>query len=547
VAMARGFETHARTVSVLTLLSRVTGLARDAALSRVFGVGAVTDAFAFAFMVPNLFRRLFGEGALTSSFLPVYSKLEASDPAIATHVARLVLSRIAIFLSVVCLVGEGVLLAAWPSSGIASALLSAKLVAVLLPYMPLVCLVALIGAVLQVHGRFGPTAAAPVILNLAIVVSAVALAPPTAGWMGFTVLPPSSHIVWVAASVLVAGVLQLLWSLLALRAIRARGSLPLPLGGDESARMHFRSVIVQAVPMALGLGVLQVNTFVDGLIASYPTIIGPTIAGFDYPLDEGAMASLSFAQRLYEFPLGVFGISVATAIFPQLARESNDLVAFRSSIAKALKLVAFIGVPASVGLMLVRTPLTAVVFQGESFTAEDTARVAMILLAYAPAIWAYSANHLLTRAFYARGESMTPVKVAAAMVVLNFILNITLIWTPLRTAGLALSTALCAALQMAILTSMLANRIGTVLTPDVRGSWRRTALCAAIMALCLGIVLRFWPQAITWSGHALQLAVSVVMGGGVFLLAARLMRMPELTWALGQRGQSGDRGQSQSS
>lgn len=538
MAKARGFETHARTISVFTLLSRVTGLARDAALSRVFGVGVVNDAFAFAFMVPNLFRRLFGEGALTSSFLPVYSKLEASEPAVATHVARLVLSRIAIFLSVVCLIGEGVLIAAWPDSTITSALLSAKLVAILLPYMPLVCLVALIGAVLQVHGRFGPTAAAPVILNLAVVISAVGLAPPMARWMGVAEMEPSVHIVWVAASVLVAGVLQLIWSLLALRAVRVRGSVVMPPGGDESARLSFRQVILQAVPMAIGLGVLQVNTFIDGLIASYPTIIGPTILGIAYPLEEGAMASLSFAQRLYEFPLGVFGISVATAIFPQLSREANDLPAFRASVARALRIVAFIGLPASVGLMLVRTQLTAVVFQGESFSAEDTARVATILLAYAPAIWAYSANHLLTRAFYARGESMTPVKVAAAMVVLNFVLNITLIWTPLRTAGLALSTACCAAIQMVILMRILSRRTGTVLTAEVRGSWLRTAQASAIMAVTLLVALGLWPQPISWGGHAVLLGVSVVVGGGVFLLAARIMRMPELAWALGQRGRS---------
>jgi len=169
--------------------------------------------------------------------------------------------------------------------------------------------------------------------------------------------------------------------------------------------------------------------------------------------------------------------------------------------------------------------------------------VATILLAYSPAIWAYSANHLLTRAFYARGESMTPVKVAAAMVALNFVLNITLIWTPLRTAGLALSTAVCAAIQMAILMHMLSRRTGTVLTPEVRGSWLRTALAAAIMAVTLALTLRLWPQPSSWSGHAMLLGVSVVAGGGVFLIAARIMRMPELTWSLGQRDQSTDASQ----
>ncbi|MSQ90898.1 MAG: murein biosynthesis integral membrane protein MurJ, partial [Phycisphaerales bacterium] len=411
--MSSSFETHARTVSVLTFLSRITGLARDAALSRIFGVGVITDAFAFAFMVPNLFRRLFGEGALSSSFLPVYARLQESDPASARALARLVLARAVVFLSALCLLGEVILWILWPSPDQVSQQLAARLVAILLPYMPLVCFVALVGAVLQVHHRFGPTAAAPILLNLAIVLASVGLAPPVLEWMGFAAIDPMVHITIVAASVFVAGVLQCVWSAWALRGLNLRTGEISP-----EARKSFSQVIWQVVPMALGLGVLQVNTFVDGLIASYPTMFGPTIFGVAYPLAEGSMGSLAFAQRLYEFPLGVFGISIATAIFPQLSRQSSDLPAFRASLARALRMVMFIGLPASAGLIMLRTPLTAAVFQGGDFTIDDTARVATILMAFAPAIWAYSANHLLTRAFYARGELMTPVKISMAMVVL---------------------------------------------------------------------------------------------------------------------------------
>lgn len=528
--MARHFELHARTVTVLTFLSRVTGLARDAALSRVFGAGAVTDAFAFAFMVPNLFRRLFGEGALSSSFLPVYTQLEARDPKAAAALVRMVLARVGVFLGVLCLVGELILWLAWPDGTSAAATLSAQLVAILLPYMPMVCLVALMGAALQAHHRFGPTAAAPVILNLALVAACIGLSAPVLGAMGWEALSDRTHIRWVAASVIVAGVLQWVWSALALREFASRQIEQGPV-----ASAAFKKVVLQALPMALGLGVLQVNTFVDGMIASYPTIIGPTIFGIEYPLKEGAMASLSFAQRLYEFPLGVFGISVATAIFPQLSREAGDLDAFRATLSRALRLVVFIGLPASLGLMLLRTPLTAAIFQGDSFDAQDTARVATILLAFAPAIWAYSANHVLARAFYARGEAMTPVWVALAMVVLNFLLNITLIWTPLNTAGLALSTAFCAIIQMGVLVWVLSKRIGGIVTGEVVTSWWKSAFVTVVMGVVVYLVSLTLPQEGSWATMVGTLAILVAVGGTASFAAARMVRMPEWRWALGKR------------
>ena len=223
--------------------------------------------------------------------------------------------------------------------------------------------------------------------------------------------------------------------------------------------------------MIIGLGVLQLNTFFDGLIASYPATIGHTIFGYDYPLDEGAMAAVSFAQRLYQFPLGVFGIAVATAIFPLLSKQVNDPEAFGSTVRRGLRLVVFIGLPASIGLMLVRQPLTAVILQGGEFTADDTARVGRVLLGYAPAIWAYSMTHVLTRALYAHGDAKKAMKVAVSMVALNVLLNCTLIWTPLKEAGLAWSTAFCAVLQ-AILLSGVVGRYGiTVVDRAVASSW----------------------------------------------------------------------------
>jgi putative peptidoglycan lipid II flippase len=530
---AERLERNARTVTVLTFVSRVTGLARDAALSRCFGIGPVMDAVAFAFILPNLFRRLFGEGALAAAFLPVYARLERSDQDSARHLAALVVALLMALLGAITVVGEMVLGGLSVATGHEN--LTVRLMMITLPYMPLVCLVAVLGAMLQVHGRFGPTATSPIILNGFIVVAAIG-----SGWLlgdGDSTL--AERAVVVSAAVSLAGVVQVFW---ALWSLRERG-VPW-LRPTWAARPALREVLAKAGPMILGLGVLQLNTFVDGLIASWPSAVGPTIAGFDYPLDQGALATLGYAQRLYEFPLGVFGISVATAIFPLLAKQAHDRPAFMETLRRGLRLVLFIGLPASVGLMLTSAPLTAVVLQGGDFGADDTRRVALVLIGYAPAVWAYSMNHTLTRAIFALGDTSTPVRISVAMVGLNVVLNVLLICTPLKEAGLAWSTAVCAVIQSVLLMRALRRRTGgagdasePIVDAAVRRSWWRTAKATVAMAAAVGaVVLLTSTPGASWSRQLAILAGCVGLGSGVFAALAVAMRMPELTWAMGRRG-----------
>jgi putative peptidoglycan lipid II flippase len=522
--MAHRFEKHARTVTLLTVASRVTGLARDATLSRIFGAGVVMDAFFFAFMIPNLFRRLFGEGALSAAFLPIYSKLNRDDPEQAKRLASLTMAVLTIVLGVVVLIGEAALYVISHVEGHGN--LAIWLMMIMLPYMPMVCVVAILGAMLQVHGRFGPTAAAPMILNLLIVFSAV----------GFALMldiedeaQRAAHIGMVAASVILAGLIQVSWSLVALRRHQWWRR------DWASAWSPMKQVMAQTGPMILGLGVLQLNTLFDGLIASYPTVVGETIFGITYPLDEGAMATVSFAQRLYQFPLGVFGIAIATAIFPALAALSDNTKDFARVLRRGLRLVVFIGLPASVGLILVRESLTAVVLQGGDFTAEDTRRVGFVLLGYAPAIWAYSMVHVLTRGFYAKGNSATPVKIACGVVVLNLILNCTLIWTPLREAGLAWSTAICSVVQVVLLVIFIRRHVERVIDRDVLASWMKAIVASAVMAvIVLGAAWLVAFDEPRWTESLLALLVMVAVGGIMMIAAAGMMRMPELGWALGR-------------
>lgn len=519
-------EKNTRTTALLTILSRITGLVRDGCISRIFGVGAISSAFFFAFMVPNLFRRLFGDGALAASFLPVYGKLAAKDPGEARKLASLLLGTMSLALGGMVLVGEIVLMAL--ASRQESPVLLIRLLMITLPYMPLVCVVAMLGAMLQVRGRFGPTAAAPIIMNLCMILAMIAgpfLLPGTSFMDG-----TEHRITLVAASIIVAGMIQIAWSLFALR---AAGWARNDLGSAGSA---LREVLRRAAPMALGLGVLQINIFVDGCIAQYPDVYGPTILGIAYPLHEGAMASITFAQRLYQLPLGVFSIAFATAIFPMLARQAGDTGLFVSTMRRGMRQMLYTGLPASVGLMVVARPLSGVLLEGGAFGADDSVRVARVLLAYAPAVWAYALIHLYTRAFYARGEVMAPVRAALAVVGLNIVLNMTLIWTPLGEAGLGASTAICGLIQFLLLRRAMEHRLPGCMDRAVMASWARTAVATVFMLVAVlasrGLLDSLLARGI--ETRIAYLALLVIGGATVFLVVTWAFRMPELSWLIGR-------------
>jgi len=345
------------------------------------------------------------------------------------------------------------------------------------------------------------------------------------------VVDPATHLRVLALSVLVAGLLQLAWTLAALRSARLSFTLR-----DPDAWSEVRSTLLGVGPMMLGLGVLQINIVVDGLIASWPSIVGPTILGFDYPLEAGAMTALTNAARLYEFPLGVFGIAIATAIFPALSRQNNDPVAFVATLRRGLRMSLFIGLPASAGLVLVSQEAVGVLFQRGAFDASDTVRVAWVLAAFAPGIWAYQSVHILSRAFYAMKLPTRPLRIALAMVALNLALNLTLIFTPLRESGLAWSTSICAALQALLLCRSLSRDVPALLDRELQLGVLRSVIATVAMTLAVVAVSRVLPTGLVPSEMLVSLAAKITVGAAVFALAARLLRMPELGWTIGRRG-----------
>ncbi|MBT4584056.1 MAG: murein biosynthesis integral membrane protein MurJ [Phycisphaerae bacterium] len=515
-------EKNTRTVWSITLLSRIAGLGRDAAISRTFGAGGISSAFFFAFLIPNLARRLFGEGALSAAFLPAYSKLLQEDPKRAKALASLTIAKLIIYLGLVVVLGELLLwgLMTWAPQPDGTF----GLMMTMLPYMPLVCVVAVLGGILQTHGRFGPTAAAPILLNACMI----------AATLLFTDVFSSveKHMMTVGVAVVIAGLLQVAWSLHALR--RVDWWTRKTTCGTEDLGVMTRKLI----PTIIGLGTMQLNTLLDGLIASYPVIVGSTIFGITYPLDEGANASLNFASRLFQFPLGVFGIAVGTAIFPLLASQASTRDAFGSTVRRGLRLVVFIGLPASAGLMIIRDLLSGVVFQGGLFTSSDTAEVGFILLGYSTAIWAYSMTQVLTRAFYAVDDMKTPVKIAVRMIALNVTLNVILIWTPLGTAGLAWSTAFCAVVQVGILMRLIRKHVDVPADKTVVASWIKTLIASLVMSVGVIFALEFFQldSNFSWLQSLRVLAVCVGVGIAIFGICAHLLKMEERKWILGGRG-----------
>ena len=556
------FVGHARLVSLLTLGSRLLGLARDAVIAACFGMTTVTDAFWLAFLIPNLFRRLFGEGALAAAFIPVYSQLTAHDQAKARQLAWACAVALLAGLGAVALVGIGCL--SWAVHALSlepHTHLAISLTQIMLPYTPMICLVALLGAMLQVHHRFGPAAIMPVVLNLAMIAGALTAATwppdtaPSSQSLSMTHGQPAIH--FVAYAVVVAGVIQVVWMVIAARHCQ-------PLTWDWSGiRPHVGSIVAAMVPVAAGLAVFQVNVLLDSLIAwtLSPKADDPNATlnlwGYRlaYPVLPGSVTALQLAGRLYQFPLGVFGIALATAIFPALssaavqqaskshpsaaptpAHRPADPRAFTAILKQGLRLTMFVGLPASVGLILIRLPLTRVIFERHQFTADDSMQVAVILAGYASAIWAYSMTHVLTRSFYAVRQPRTPLKITLAMVGLNLLLNLTLVWY-LGAAALAWSTALCAVIQTAILLLVVRTHTGPILTAEVWSSFLRSAGLTGTMAAVLLPIAYHLPDPAACSRTQCvgQLAVMIGLGTAVVGIGAMWARAPELDWLLSRR------------
>jgi putative peptidoglycan lipid II flippase len=278
-------------------------------------------------------------------------------------------------------------------------------------------------------------------------------------------------------------------------------------------------------PMILGLTVTQINTLADDVIAL--CFMDET----GYPLSYGSVSYLYYAQRLYQFPLGVLGISLATAIFPVMSSDAarGDLPALTKTIARGIKTAVFIAIPATVGMFLVATPLVSAVFEHGKFESEDTPMVAWTLSFYAVGLCGYFLQQITTRAFYSMQNSKTPAISAVCAVAANVVLNLTLIWF-LRTGGLAAATAACSYLQVIILVTVLRRKLGHSILDGLPATLTRTVAATAFMLLAgttIMILMKNLPAG--RSSDILRLAVVVPSSAAVYVLAAKFLRIEMLS------------------
>ncbi len=519
---AGSFVSAVRVVAGVTLISRFGGLFRDAATARVFGDSVVASAFNFAFMIPNVFRRLFGEGALSAAFIPEYASLDDADRPRAGRYASLIialaLAATLVFTILLELVILAALLLAPPDPERTLALGLSMLLA---PYMPMVCIAALFAGMLQTHHRFALPAAGPIILNAAMLAGALV------AYLALD-MTPTQTAYFVAGAVLLSGAVLVVWLALALRPY-VGWSRNFQDVGEPAKR-----TLKRFLPALLGLGALQLSSIADGLIATYPALVGPTFLGLTYPLDETTNGILQYSQRLYQFPLGVFGVAVATAVFPALSRAANTPHLFLDMLRRGLRLSFFIAFPASLGLLLVREDAARVLFKGGNFSEEGVQRAAHILTGYAVSIWAFSANQTLTRAFYARGEMNTPVRISLLCVALNLLLNVTLIWVPfLREAAFGWSAAIAFSLQCILLARAARKLTHEPLLDRATTRAISTSLALSVaMAAPVLAVQALAPDSHDLTTTAARLAGATLLGALTFFALARLTRREELAWLL---------------
>jgi putative peptidoglycan lipid II flippase len=538
-----------RATSGMILLSRFMGMMRDVLVVQVFGASALGSAFQAAFIIPNLFRRLLGEGALSAAFIPPYACLQQTNPAAAEALAKYTLGKLAFIASILTLIIEVVLLALILFLPVdAERMQSFKLMMIVMPFMPAVCFAAIQAGMLQVHRRFSASMAGPLLLNgLIIAVAGLYL---IAGWKGDIL----AAILLCGATVL-AGFGQVAFFAGKLKGLRHALTEQQATDLQAPTKREAQGIWKNFTPVLLGLGGLQISTLLDLVILMWPIWIGSTILGMSYPLDDASNAIYRSSQLLYQFPLGVFGIAVATAAFPMLSRAAANNEQFAMTLQRSMRLSLFIGLPASLGLMLVSSDLTRTLysfFPSRGFDDAGASRAALVLMLASPAVFAFSLNHVLTRAFYAKQETKIPMRISLIMVAVNFAVTCLLLsqagksipffsnLTPdgkLREAIVALSSSLCGIVQCLWLSVALRKHLGMPRLFDHAGKaslLRLTATSLLMAAACGAIILLWNPGNDRWQILA-RLITTSLAGGVVYLAISAIWNRAELSWLIARK------------
>jgi putative peptidoglycan lipid II flippase len=515
-------------ISVATMASRLLGVVRESVLAAIFGAGMQMDAFNVAFRIPNLLRDLFAEGAMTAAFVPTFTRtLTGRGREAAWRLGNLVIN--ALLLITGGLVVLGILFAQPITNAIAAGdnslaqrifgapgmsgfgsipgklELTTELTRIMMPFLTMVAVAVAMMGMLNSLRRFFIPALSPAMFNVATILCAFAVVPlmPRFG------LPP---IAGIAIGTLLGGLGQILlqWPVLRREGFRYQPIL-------DFNDPDLREILRLMGPGTLGLAAVQINVFVNTYLATTQ--------------EQGAVSWLGYAFRLMYLPIGLFGVSIATAALPDIARHANngDHPAMRRTISGALRMMLMLNVPATVGLMALANPIVALILERRAFGPADTAATAAALMFYAPGLLGYSAVKIASPSFYSLRDSRTPVIVSVVSVLANLGINLLLIRV-LGYKGLALGTAIAAIINAGALLWILRGRIGGLEGRRIAVSLTKITIASLVMGAAAWATAYGLEIALPGRGEMVKaLRVFASIGAGIIVLiaSARLLRIAE--------------------
>lgn len=493
------------TIGGLTGLSRIAGFARDILTASIMGAGPITDAFFVALKLPNLFRRITAEGAFMVSFVPLYTEAMEKDgeekaAVFAGNVFAVMLALLSAFTLLAIALMPFVITIIAPGFGedMVRHELATEFSRVTFPYLLLMSLTALAGAMLNAHDRFAPFAAAPILFNLSLIAALLC-----AG-----LFETAGHA--MAYGVLLAGILQCGFLFICLKKARLMIRWQKPQFTPRLKRL-FKLM----GPGVLGAGAVQINLFFDMMIASL--------------LDTGSISHLYYADRLYQLPLGIVGIAIGTALLPMLSKAvaAGDKVEVSNLFNRSMEVSLLLALPAATGLLMAATPIIMTLFEHGAFDASDTLVSASVLPAYALGLPAYMIIKVYNAAFWSNQDTATPVKIAAIATVINILLSLFFIFVlDTGAKGIALATSISAWLNLVMIYVAVKKIADVDFDPRFkRAAIKIIAMCAVMGAFLWGAMRYLEPLYFTPDDHiaAHVFGLAVLVGGGALLYAAGIV------------------------
>jgi putative peptidoglycan lipid II flippase len=503
----------ASTIGIGTLFSRILGFVRDAVIAHFFGAGMAADAFFVAFRIPNLWRRLVGEGALTVSFIPVYTEYLAHRPEEESReLTRVAFTLAGVILFVLTLLGVvfsplliRIIAPGWVVDAPEKFQLTVSLNRIIFPYLFFMGLFALSMGILNSRRHFAAPAIAPVFLNIFMILCV---------FLFYTSF--QKPVMALALGVLTGGIIQFLFQ------------IPFLVKKGISFRFNFnfrhpamKRIGLLMVPGLIGTAVYQLNVFIDTIFASF--------------LPGGSVSYLYFADRLLEFPLGLFAVAVGMASLPSLSTLASGgrVGELKETISFTLRLVSFISIPAMVGLIALKTPIIHVLFQRGVFDDSATLKTASALLCYSVGLWAIAGARTLVPAFFALQDTWTPLRIGLICLGSNVVLNSILIY-PLKHAGLALATSLSSVLNLILLSRAVSLKLGGMDLREVAAPLLRIFLCSLPMGFVSYLIcsLGNWSSSGHGAPKVVLLMAAIAAGLGTYLGSSYWMKNAEMIFLL---------------